>query len=47
MKKLYKMRDTNSNSGVFIRIPIKPHEEWMPVFYANVLCLTEKKTMDE
>jgi len=29
----YKMRDTNSNSGVFIRIPVEPREEWMPVFY--------------
>ena len=32
---VYKMRDTNSNSGVFIRIPIEPYEEWMPVFYGN------------
>ncbi len=31
---VYKMRDTNSNSGVFIRIPIEPREEWMPVNYA-------------
>ncbi|GAC1427216.1 MAG: hypothetical protein NVS9B7_17430 [Flavisolibacter sp.] len=30
---VYKMRDENSNSGVFIRIPIEPREEWMPVFY--------------
>lgn len=29
----FKMRDTNSNSGVFIRIPIEPYEEWMPVNY--------------
>jgi len=29
----FKMRDTNSNSGVFIRIPIEPYEEWMPVYY--------------
>jgi hypothetical protein len=27
----YKMRDHNSNSGVFIRIPEEPTEEWMPV----------------
>jgi hypothetical protein len=27
------MRDRNSNSGVFIRIPIEPREEWMPVHY--------------
>src|SRR5712671_2127395 len=30
---LYKMRDHNDNSGVFIRIPIEPREEWMPVHY--------------
>jgi hypothetical protein len=30
---VYKMRDKNSNSGVFIRIPIEPYEEWMPVYY--------------
>jgi hypothetical protein len=30
---VYKMRDTNDNSGVFIRIPIEPREEWMPVHY--------------
>jgi hypothetical protein len=30
---VYKMRDFNSNSGVFIRIPIEPREEWMPVHY--------------
>jgi len=30
---VYKMRDENNNSGVFIRIPIEPREEWMPVHY--------------
>jgi Domain of Unknown Function (DUF1080) len=30
---VYKMRDTNDNSGVFIRIPIAPTETWMPVHY--------------
>src|ERR1700756_4482628 len=30
---VYKMRDMNDNSGVFIRIPIEPREEWMPVNY--------------
>lgn len=29
----FKMEKTNSNSGVFIRIPIEPYEEWMPVYY--------------
>ena len=32
---VYKMRDTNDNSGVFIRIPIEPREEWMPVHYGD------------
>ncbi len=27
------MRDRNDNSGVFIRIPLEPREEWMPVHY--------------
>jgi len=30
---VYKMRDTDDNSGVFIRIPIEPREAWMPVNY--------------
>lgn len=28
---VYRMRDENSNAGVFIRIPTMPTEEWMPV----------------
>jgi len=30
---VFRMRDHNSNSGVFIRIPLEPREEWMPVHY--------------
>jgi hypothetical protein len=30
---VYRMQKSNSNSGVFIRIPIEPREPWMPVFY--------------
>jgi hypothetical protein len=30
---VYKMQLENSNSGVFIRIPIEPREAWMPVYY--------------
>ena len=30
---VYKMRDKNDNSGVFIRIPVPPREAWMPVNY--------------
>jgi len=30
---VFRMRDTLDNSGVFIRIPVEPREEWMPVHY--------------
>jgi hypothetical protein len=30
---VYRMRDENDNSGIFIRIPIVPREQWMPVHY--------------
>lgn len=33
IKVVWAMRDSNSNSGIFIRIPIEPREEWMPVNY--------------
>ena len=31
LRVVYKMRDNNDNSGVFIRIPSAPTEPWMPV----------------
>lgn len=33
LRVVYRMQKANSNSGVFIRIPIEPLEEWMPVYY--------------
>ena len=30
---VFKMRDHNDNSGVYIRIPVEPREQWMPVHY--------------
>ena len=30
---VFRMRDANDNSGVYIRIPVEPREEWMPVHY--------------
>lgn len=33
IKVVYRMRDKNDNSGVFIRIPVEPREAWMPVNY--------------
>jgi hypothetical protein len=31
LRVVFKMRDMNDNSGVFIRIPTEPTEPWMPV----------------
>jgi len=39
---VYKMRDENSNSGVFIRIPIEPFEAWMPVYYGYEVQIDNK-----
>ncbi len=33
LRVVYKMRDQNDNSGVYIRIPVEPREPWMPVYY--------------
>ena len=47
---VYKMRDQNSNSGVFIRIPIEPREPWMPVHYGYEVQIDnqpEKSNEDE
>ena len=33
LRVVFRMRDENDNSGVFIRIPIEPREQWMPVHY--------------
>ncbi len=30
---VFQMRDENDNSGVFVRIPLEPREQWMPVNY--------------
>jgi len=38
----YRMEKENSNSGVFIRIPIEPYEEWMPVFYGYEVQIDNK-----
>ena len=47
---VFKMRDKNDNSGVFIRIPIEPREEWMPVHYGYEVQIDnepEKSNEDE
>jgi hypothetical protein len=33
LRVVFRMRDENDNSGVYIRIPIEPREPWMPVHY--------------
>lgn len=33
LRVVYRMRDKNDNSGVYVRIPIEPREPWMPVYY--------------
>jgi hypothetical protein len=50
LRVVYKMRDRNDNSGVFIRIPVEPREEWMPVHYGYEVQIDnepEKSNEDE
>lgn len=42
LRLVYKMQKENSNSGVFIRIPIEPREEWMPVYYGYEVQIDNK-----
>jgi hypothetical protein len=47
---VFAMRDSNSNSGVFIRIPEMPTEEWMPVnkgYEVQIDNAPEKSNEDE
>lgn len=47
---VFRMRDQNDNSGIFIRIPIEPREEWMPVHYGYEVQIDnepEKSNEDE
>lgn len=45
---VFKMEKENSNSGVFIRIPIEPMEPWMPVYYGyEVQIDNHPETSDE
>ncbi|MEI6047418.1 MAG: DUF1080 domain-containing protein [Bacteroidota bacterium] len=46
----FAMRDSNSNAGVFIRIPTMPTEEWMPVnkgYEVQIDNAPEKSNEDE
>jgi len=44
---VFKMRDTNSNSGFFIRMPIEPREEWMPVHYGYEVQIDNKPELSD
>jgi hypothetical protein len=47
IKVVFKMRDENDNSGVFIRIPIEPREEWMPVHYGYEVQIDNKPELSQ
>ena len=50
LRVVYRMRDHNDNSGVFIRIPVEPREAWMPVHYGYEVQIDnepEKSNEDE
>jgi hypothetical protein len=44
---VYKMRDENDNSGVFIRIPVVPFEQWMPVHYGYEVQIDNKPELSK
>jgi len=44
---VYRMRDENSNAGFFIRIPIEPREEWMPVNYGYEVQIDNKPELSD
>lgn len=41
------MRDENSNSGIFIRVPLEPREEWMPVHYGYEVQIDNKPELSD
>jgi hypothetical protein len=47
IKVVWKMRDENSNSGIFIRIPVEPREEWMPVHYGYEVQIDNKPELSD
>jgi hypothetical protein len=48
LRVVYRMKEHNCNSGVFIRIPVEPREQWMPVHYGyEVQIDNEPETSDE
>jgi hypothetical protein len=47
IKVVWRMRDENSNSGIFIRIPVEPREEWMPVHYGYEVQIDNKPELSK
>ena len=47
IKVVWKMRDENSNSGIFIRLPVEPREEWMPVHYGYEVQIDNKPELSD
>ncbi len=47
IKVVWKMRDENSNSGIFIRMPVEPREEWMPVHYGFEVQIDNKPELSD
>jgi hypothetical protein len=47
LRVVWRMRDENSNSGVFIRVPIEPREEWMPVYYGYEVQIDNKPELSD
>jgi hypothetical protein len=44
---VFRMRDENSNSGIFIRMPVEPREEWMPVHYGYEVQIDNKPELSD
>jgi hypothetical protein len=47
IKVVWRMRDENSNSGIFIRVPLEPREEWMPVHYGYEVQIDNKPELSD
>lgn len=43
----WKMQKENSNSGIFVRVPIEPLEEWMPVYYGYEVQIDNKPELSD
>ena len=44
---VWKLRDENSNSGIFIRVPLEPREEWMPIHYGYEVQIDNKPELSD